>query len=192
MIELKMLSKGDGSLVPASPLDRNIVLTRLEPGKAVKVAITKQRSVRQNNMFHALVQAAHDNQRAGPQCETWEHLKAWLLIRAGHCHEQRIPLGNMSAAAATQIMAPLASFTRRVTPVIEYVHDRKRNELVMRSAKSWKFSEADHERATEVLDRVIAIICADIVPGVDPMTLLDWAGVGKRAAKKLGVEYAQA
>lgn len=174
-MELRLEYVGGGRFQSLTKLDFDLCTQDLAQGDRVKARITKPRSVRQNNLLHALIQAAHENQRGGPKFETWEHLKAWLLIEAGHCEEIRYSIGRIDPKLAMLVAGGMVAAIRQRFEFMAAGIDRGRNEVVMRFAKSVSFRQCDSETMAGIMDRVVAHICTDIVPGMDPESILNMA-----------------
>jgi hypothetical protein len=166
---------GEGRFQTRTNMDYELCMRTYVNGDAIRAKISKSRSVKQNNYFHALVAAAFENQRGGPKCETWRHLKAWLLIEAGHCDEVRLPMTNATPASVELIAGGMARALKRHCETLVVTRDRRTNDVVMRFAKSLSFAATDADAAGAVVTRVTEIICDRIVPGVDPMELIDMA-----------------
>lgn len=174
-LTLELTYGGDGSFRTASPFDYKLAQRALGEGEVIRVSVSRGRSSKQNRMFYALVQAALDHQVHGPMLETADHMKAYLLIRAGHCNESRIPLSKQSAKETMFAARRMSAFLRQHYDFCETQYDDKRSDLVLRVAKPWRFSRTDHETATAVMERVVKEICENIVPGTTPEQLLDMA-----------------
>jgi hypothetical protein len=138
----------------------------------IRVKLTRMRSVRQNAFFHALIQAAFENQRGGPKVDTWEHLKGWLLVEAGHFDEARFSIGSIHPSVAALVGGGFAKEMRKRWSYMATGVDTKRNEIYMRFPQSVSFKSCDAERMKQVVDRVTAIICTEVVPGMDPETIM--------------------
>jgi hypothetical protein len=174
-LTLELAYQGDGAFRTARPFDYRLAQKQLGEGELIRVNVTRGRSSKQNRMFHALIQAALDNQVHGPMLETADHMKAYLLIRAGHCNETRIPLGKQSAKETMFVARRMSAFLRQHYDFCETAYDDARSELVLRVAKPWRFSKTDHETANSVMERVVSEIVTNIVPGVTPDELLNMA-----------------
>jgi hypothetical protein len=167
VIELRLTYEGNGAFRVATKLDFDLASQEFDQGDRVRAQITKPRSIRQNAYFHALVQAAFDNQRGGPQVETWEHLKSWLLIHAGWCEEYRFKRGSLSKEVAEVL--------RRKFDFVDFTVVERTGEIIMRFAKSISFKACPPEKMSEIMDKAVAIICTEIVPGMDPETIFNMA-----------------
>lgn len=178
-VELRLTYRGGGAFQVRSKADLELCQEHFQPGDYVRVSATKPRSVPQNRLFHALVQAAFENQRGGPLLPTWEHLRAHVLIQAGHCDETRVSLKGLPRNDVPAVVAPLAAALKRRFDVVETSYDKGTHEIVLRFARQWRFSATDRETANEVFGRVLAYLSDVIVPGVEPTALL---GMAKQAA----------
>ena len=165
MLDLRLEHIGGGQFRPRSKLDYELCCKELEPGEHVRAKITHQRSVRQNDYFHALIEAAWESQRGGPQLPTWRHLKSWLLIQAGHCDVKQFALNAMTAEVAAHL--------RRTFDTLEFTTDGK--SIFMKVARSVSFKATNSAEMKEIVDKVVAIICTEIVPGMDPDTIMNQA-----------------
>ncbi len=175
MLDLRLRYRGGGTFQTAGRLDYDLAETEFERGKLVRAKVSAPRSVRQNDFFHALIEAAWENQRGGPRLPTWRHLKAYLLIEAGHCTETRLPLGRMTSNQAAEIAGKLAGALRRQYDTAWVTYSQTRNEIILRFAKSVSFRAVDGDEMREITDKVVSLICTEIVPGMDPQSILDMA-----------------
>ena len=174
-LDLRLEYVGNGTFRPASKLDFDAIAAELEQGEMVRCKVTRMRSVRQNAFFHALIQAAFENQRGGPKVETWEHMKGWLLIEAGHFDEARFSIGSISPAVAALVGGGFAKEMRKRWSYMGTGVDTKRSEIYMRFPRSVSFAKCEAEQMKQVVDRVTAIICTEVVPGMDPETIMNMA-----------------
>lgn len=171
MIDLRVEYMGGGKFQTLTPTDYEEAERSLTRGDKVRAQLTHQRSVRQNAYFHALVQCAYENQRGGNKLPSWRHLRSHLLIAAGHCHEERVSLNGVPDKLVTPLLQNTARVLRRHSDLLEISLDRKSNDVVFRAAKSWSFRETNSDVASAVLNKVIAHICSEIVPNLDPTRL---------------------
>ena len=171
MIRIGLTYDGKGIFSVVSKHGLEQVMETFKAGEVVNAELRRPRSVSQNNLFHALVEAAFDNQRTGPKFETWRHLKSWLLIRAGYCDEYHVEDDALSPA--------MANIFRQRFDFIEIVRVRG-DGIVVRFAQSMSFDAMEHEAATDALNKVIEIIADKIVPGVDREELMK---MGREEAK---------
>lgn len=174
-IDLMLRHVGGGKFQTASHIDYHAAVELLEVNELLRAVLTRRRSVRQNNLLHAMIQAAFENQRGGPSFDTWEKLKAYLLIEAGHSEERRFSIGKIPHAQAALVCGGFASVIRDRHEYMAAGIDRQRNEVVMRFAKSVAFRNATSDEMQPVVDRVLHKICTEIVPGTSPEALLTMA-----------------
>lgn len=174
MIEIQVWKHADSSLRAASPLDLKLIQS-LERGEKYIARLQKPRSLKQNNLFHGLIQRAYENQTYGPRLESWEALKGWLLVRAGHCEETAVSVKGMLPSTAAVLSGAVAGALRQRTVYAETLVDRARAALIIRTPRSVSFAKADRETMQPVVDRVVDLICSEIVPGVTPEQLMDMA-----------------
>lgn len=176
MLDLRLTyDRRAGVFRPGSSLDLRLAADKFSDGEQVRAKLSKRRSCRQNRYFHALVAAAYENQRGGPVLPSADHLRAWLLIQVGHCEEVRVPLGDMPERDVVRVVAPIAAALRQRFETVETTYSRSRSEIVMRFAKSVQFDKAEAERMNVIVDRVTAMICTVICPGLDPQAIFDHA-----------------
>lgn len=172
MLDLRLKYMGGGTFQTATKLDFELAADEYEQGETVRAKTSHARSVRQNAYFHALVEAAWENQRGGPRLPSWRHLKSWLLIRAGHCDVKRFEPEAMTRE--------VAAFLRVAFDTIDVTADAKTGEIIVKVARSVRFGQGGpgHDKMCEVVDRVVALICDPhdgIVPGMDPASIMDHA-----------------
>lgn len=177
MPDLRLRYEGNGAFRVASKLDLELAERTFQPQEFVRAKASRQRSVRQNDFFHALIEAAFDNQRGGPLLPTWRHLKSWLLIQAGHCDVTTFEPSAMTPAVAKALRATFDN--------VDFTHDGRR--IYMKVARSVRFDGPDSDEMSAIVDRVVEIIAAHIVPGVDPASLLAMAGSGNPSGTIGGV-----
>ena len=160
-LELQLVYEGNGRFRTASRFDLTLAGDKLGPGEVIDATIGKKRSAKQHRWFFAMVASAFDNQTTGPHFDDSERMRKWLLIRAGHCTEQRF---------APRAMTPeVAAWLRQTYDDIDFATDGAW--IYARIAKSIAWSECDGARMGDIADKVVDIICAEIVPGT---TRADW------------------
>lgn len=170
MTTLNLTYAGRGQFTAATKLDMGLA-AKWKKGERVRAKITRMRSHKQNNFFHAVVAEAFDNLRKpqSSQFLTPKHLKSYLLIMAGWCEEHRHhlkDLGPKSIERAVPLAAFFAAQLRKRVPFVMVTLDEDRNDIVIRFAKSWRFDgELKPEHAVEIVDASIVRICAEIIPG---------------------------
>lgn len=175
MLEQRLTYRGGGTYQTASRFDLELADRTFQAGEECAARITHKRSVRQNNTFHLMIQFAHDNQRAGPVLPTWEHLKKWLLIRAGHYDERRFDVGELNEKQAVAVGKMLAQVLRSRDDYVGVAYDRNTGEIIERTAKSVRFKATLSDDMRELFEQVAIIICQEIIPGTGPADLIEMA-----------------
>jgi len=173
MLDQRLIYRGGGTYQTATRFDLELAERTFEHGEEVAAKVTHKRSLRQNNTFHAMCEYAHDNQRAGRVLASWRALKAWLLIEAGHHDERRFKVGQLTIKEAKAAGAALAYGLRARGDYVAVAYDPKTWEFIERTAKSVKFTATLSDDMRELFDRVVHIICTEIIPGTDPEELVE-------------------
>jgi hypothetical protein len=159
VLDLHLIYEGNGRFSTATKLDLQIVHERFGQGEVIEAKVSKLRSRKQHGWFFAgLVKAAFDNQSAGPHFTDTERLRKWLLIQAGHCNVQQFEPGAMTAAVARWLRATYDD--------IDFTHDRQW--IYAKTAKSISIygpTAIGGAEMTEIANKVVEIIMAEIVPG---------------------------
>lgn len=176
MSDLRLRYEGNGVFKAATHLDFETACETYTQGDVLNASLSKPRSVSQNRFFHALVEAAYENQRSGPRLASWKALKGYLLIEAGHCLEKRVKLPRgTQRSAAVAIGQALVLLIRSSEEYVGLAYDPNTNELVARYPGSMRMrgqGAMGGEEANHVVDKVVDVICSQIVPGADPMLLM--------------------
>ena len=154
MIELSLIYSGQGRFTCASRHDFELATAGLEQGQPIRAKITKPRSLSQHRWAFHMFQAAYDNQRAGPKLPSWEHLRKWLLIQAGHCEVTTLQPYAMDRQAMWLMRKKFA---------LSFETDG--NYIYVKEAKSISFKACDADEMTRVANAVVDVICEQIVPG---------------------------
>lgn len=165
MLDLQLIHLGNGRFAASSRLDHDLA-ARLPINGTVRAKITQRRSSDEHRYFFAMIARAFENNRAGPsfdECPTPEHLRAWLLIKAGHCDTQ-----TFEPRAVT---APVVRWMKAIAPMT-FWSVTKDGTIIARTAKSISFSKADESVFNPIVNKVIDIIVEEVVPGT---THADWA-----------------
>lgn len=168
MLDLRLIFRRDGTFHPASRFDLERAHATYGDGEEVRAKTSHKRSVRQNDYFHAICEDAWLNQRTGPQLPNWRALKAWLLIRVGHCNERRVHVGKLTLKEAMAAGAALALALRINDEFVGVSYDKATGEFVMRAARSVSFNAVTSDEMGEIVDNVVAAICTEILPGTEP------------------------
>jgi hypothetical protein len=166
MIELPLAYEGNGVFRATSRAAVLRAQQSCEQGETFKASLTRPRSVDQNNFFHGLIDAAWQNLQndfSDPR-----HLKEWLLIEAGHVQEDRVLIDKMPRKHMRPVIEAMTASLRRRNTVVRVAYNEKYGELVMHYAGEWKFEKTGHDRATEITQKVVEIICERLLPGTTP------------------------
>lgn len=169
-VKIGVRYEGNGYFRAVSRYGHEEAEKKFKKGEALNAELRRPRSVGQNNLFHALCEAAFDNQRDGPDFATWRHLKSWLLIHAGECTEHRFKPGSLTKEVAAAL--------RQQFDTVDVVSDKKTGEIVLRFANSISFDQMDGERFTKAFDKCVEIVCQQIVPGVTAEELIEMTKKG--------------
>lgn len=192
MSDLRLRYEGNGRFQAATHMDFEEALASFSQGDVLNASLSKPRSVSQNRLVHALIEAAHENQRAGPRFSSWRVLKGYLIVKSGYCTEKRVALPNgTQRSAAVAIGKALALLMRSGAEYVGVAYDPKTNEMVARYPGSLRMrgqGALGGEEANDVVNHIIDLICEEIVPGADPQLLLDDArariGLQPKARRK--------
>ncbi len=179
MFDLPLEYLGSGTFRTVSKAATLKANANCEKGEVLRAQFTRFRSIDQNNFFHGLIDATWQSLNTEEFTDP-RHLKEWLLIEAGHVQEDRIRLTMPKKHIGPVVEAMTASLRRRQT-IIKVLYNEKRHELVMRYAGEWKFEKLEHDRATELTQRCVEIICNDLLPGTTPDEIF---AMGKRYVGK--------
>jgi len=182
-VDLRLEYQGGGKFQTITKRDFETAEGEYAVGERVVSKTHRQRSVSQNNLFHALIEAAFDNQRAGPTFANWRQLKGWLLVEAEHSETDEVSLIDpdrkrpLSLRHASFIVSGFATSIRRRLGV-EYVritYRPNRAVALLTYPKSWKFHDTDGDTAGDVMNRVVEIITQVIMPGSTVEEIMDEA-----------------
>jgi hypothetical protein len=172
MPQLRLRYEGNGVFRTATHLDFEEAAEQYDQGDVLNADLAKPRSLSQNRYFHAMIEAAHENQRGGPRFANWRTLKGYLLVTVDHCTERRMKLPQGTPRpVAVAIGKGLALLIRSSAEYIGLAYDPNTNEIVARFPGSMKMrghGSIGGEEANEIVDRVKTLICEEIIPGADP------------------------
>jgi len=166
VLNVRLKHVGEGKLRAATRYDYNLILAVFDAGEELTAKLTHQRSTKQNAFFHLLIQRAFERQTQGPKLPTWQALKDWLLIRAEHCTELRHHVGPLASKEVRVIGPAIAMGLRTENDFVGVAYDRRRQEIVLRTAKSVAFRACDSEKMDELVTAVEALILQEICPGM--------------------------
>lgn len=168
MLDVRLRYQDDGKFQSHTLVDFKTIAAGLTPGDVVRARITLARTVTQNNTLHWLAQMAWENHQ--PDCPpdpeqvpTWEHMKSWLLIAAGHCDVETFERGEIAPAAAMRLR-------KRYHTIMWTVRG---DMIFMKTARST--SNLNREEFTDLLDRILTVIGTKVIPGVDMDSLKEMA-----------------
>lgn len=165
-IELPLAYEGNGVFRANSRAAVLRAQQSCEQGEVFKAHLTRPRSVDQNNFFHALIDAAWQNLQ--DQFSDPRHLKEWLLVEVGHVQEDRILMDKMPRRYIKPTIEAMTASLRRRNTIIKVFYNEKYHELVVHYAGEWKFERLGHDRATEITQQVVDVICNRLLPGTTP------------------------
>jgi len=162
MIETSLVYEMDGRFRCTDKASFEAVAAKLVPGQPVKARLYKPRSIEQHKWFFAMVQAAFDNQRAGPPYPDSEGLRKWLLMQVGHCNV---------IVFDPEAMTPQVAHWLRDRYGLDFTVDVRTHKIYAREAKSIAFDVCDGDQMRSIADRVIDVIISKVVPGT---SRADW------------------
>jgi len=163
MQTLAMTYEGNGQFRVANRAALEHAVSFMRQGEVYQFQRIKPRSRQQHRWFFALVQAAYDNQTAGPVFGDSERLRKWLLCKANWCRTRTFPPQAMTRE--------VAAWLREESADMDFTVDRHTGEIHAHVAKSIAYRACPHEQMCIIADKVVDIICAQIVPGTSPA---DW------------------
>lgn len=175
--DIQLIHEGGGRFRCATRQDHSVAVEKLTDGETLIAKLTRPRSGRQLRWAHAMVHAAWENQTAGQRFDTSDHLRKWLLIAAGHCDVKRFPPQAMTGEVARWLKATRDD--------IDFEIDG--DCILAKTARSISYAACDHDTMCAVADKMIDIICDQIVPGT---SRADWEPYLGRKAKKPNKEFA--
>lgn len=168
MLDVRLRYQGNGRFQSHTLVDFKKISEGLEEGDVVRAKLTNARTHTQNNTLHWLAQMAWENHQPGcpPDPElvpTWEHMRSWLLIAAGHCDVEEFKRGEIAPAAAERLR-------KRYNTVMWTVRGQT---VFMKTARST--SNLSREEFSDLLDRILDVIGTKVIPGVDMDSLKEMA-----------------
>lgn len=189
MIEARLRYEGNGRFSPGSHDDFVLVCSQFKQGEIVVARFVRERSSRENRLFHGAIKSAYDNQRGGPLFSEeeggWLKLRAWLLCEAGHCD-----LHQFEPGAVTE---PVIKVLKELHPTAFWSVGRLTGVIRLRIPKTIRFAVLKHPDFQPVKDKVMELLCNVVVPGTTPEELMEIRHVGRtntRAAKAVQQERA--
>ena len=175
MFEIQLIYEGNGRYRAASKLDWQLSNEHFGQGEVIEVRPGKRRSRRQHGWFFHMIASAYDNQSAGPEFVDSEHLRAWLLIKVGHCDVAEFDPGSISR--------PMAAWLRKTFRAIDFTERRgKIFAKTPRSISIYGPNAIGSAEMTDIANKVAEVIMSDIVPGTTWDDWLPYIDEGKRLA----------
>jgi hypothetical protein len=171
MLELQLIYEGNGRFRTASRVDLTIASERFGAGEIIEASVGKRRSRKQHGWFFAMVGAAHENQSAGPLFDDAEQLRAWLLIKAGHCDVREFDPRAMTRE--------VAAWVKQTFRAVDFTTDGRR--IYAKTPRSIAFKAVGSAEMMEIANRVVDVICTDIVPG---SSRADWEPFLREGSEK--------
>jgi len=140
-------------------------------GDTVTVTVTRARSVQEHRRFFGPVLATiWDNLPEGHPYTSKEHLRARLLVDAGHYYSQEISIDNMDINALRTVTGAVIKLLKENGKEFVFVekHDGK---LIFKAAKSMAFDLLpDNSKSHKLMETVATL--GSVMIGVDVNTLL--------------------
>jgi hypothetical protein len=132
--------------------------------------MTKSRSIEQHNRFFAIVSALYHQwpERHPFQPDSEEHLRAWLLIKAGHRIIATFDLAGMTPEAINTIPAISVAMFRK--HVWAWADGGKLKVAAAKSISIYGKEAIGHQEFCKVNDDVESVIREDV--GLDPDLLM--------------------
>lgn len=159
---------GDFLFQARTEKDRQLVLDNIGQGEFLTLEIEKERSVKQNQTYWAVLTKAWLNQR-GERWRSVQELHEGALCGVGHCETVTIDVPDGVPDGFVPIMA---AFTSQVVKQTrgnrgKYAFARITEAgLAVDIARSWSFPKLKHKDATELFDKVVDWLVEHVVPGV--------------------------
>lgn len=172
MFEIQLIYEGNGRYRAATKLDWQISNELFGQGEIIEVRPGKKRSRKQHGWFFAMLTSAYENQSAGPEFVDSEHLRAWLLIKVGHCDVAEFDPGSISR--------PMAAWLRKTFRAIDFTE--RGGKIFAKTPRSISFKSVGSAEMTEIANKVVEVIMAEIVPGTTWDDWIPYIDEGKRLA----------
>jgi hypothetical protein len=136
------------------------MLAKVPKGKPVRIEVEESRNPKRHAMFFAVVAEAFKHWPEGHSFapESTEHLRAWLLCKAGHCETMDIHVPNGSQLSMHPLMLALIAFTGSKSV---FVGQTKSGNIRAFRPKSQSFSRCKEADIKPIVDRVYDIIAIE-------------------------------
>lgn len=171
MIELRTKYEGEGRWRAASHVDWKIAIQECTTGEEMVTRFVRPRSSKENRLFHGAIKAAWNNQRGGPYYPEeeggWMRLRAWLLCEAGYCDLYEFAPGSISREVVQVLKQRDQDAFWTVMP--------KTGVIRARFPKSISYKTLCADEFQPIKTRVFEILCNVVVPGTDPIALMEMA-----------------
>ena len=121
-----------------------------------KLSTAKHRSAEQNARFHKMISAVHSHwpESHEHQYADKDHLRYWLEMKAGFFDiAYTVEIGNMDPRAIITFANGLSKAYEEFA-IVKQVDDQ----IIIYTARSIAFDKLSHKRATELFDKVDAVI----------------------------------
>lgn len=130
-------------------------------------SIDKSRSVKQHNRFFSMIDKAFNQwpEQYEFQPLDKEHLRAWLLCKAGHRHIESVDVNVLALSPKEQQLMRMAYETpfrrskgKKKTKLYRFWHIHRGHAFVI-EPKSQSFEEMDHDDACKIMRAVDELVC---------------------------------
>lgn len=136
------------------------MLAKVPKGRPVRIEVEESRNPRRHAMFFAVITEAYRNWPEGHefQPENRDHLRAWLLCKAGHVETLDVTLPMTGDLTTKAVMAALVAFTGSKSV---FVGVSKSGKIRAFRPKSQSFSKCKEAEIKPIVDRVYDIISVE-------------------------------
>ena len=136
------------------------MLAKVPKGKPVRIEVEESRNPKRHAMFFAVLAEAFKNWPEAHEFkpESPEHLRAWLLCKAGHCETIDIHVPAGANLSMHPMMLALVAFTGSKSV---FVGPTKSGNLRAFRPKSQSFSRCKEADIKPIIDRVYDIIAVE-------------------------------
>ncbi len=129
-------------------------------GTLLKVKITRPRSRRHNGFFHVCIQEAYDVWPRSHEFQpvSWEHLRAWLLVRAKHHHVMTLELTDEQIKLVGPVVRAFKEFMAEDDEDAFIFTGIRGNALIAMRPKTLRFSAVDQHWFQPIAEEVFGIL----------------------------------
>jgi hypothetical protein len=168
---------GGGTLEPVKASERQDIIARFPVGENVRCAVAKYRSRKQNKALHAAIAKALHNvpEDQEGRWQDEDHLRHWCFLRVGfkdtivHHITVRMTPQDVKLLSGTVVELRKNYRDKGIYTEIRVVPEG----LALDIPRSWAFTRAQHRAATRVMDAVLDLLVAQVVPGITREQLLE-------------------